>query len=188
MKRRANIGDVVGRYIKLKRRGKNLVGLCPFHNEKTPSFNVHPDDGFYKCFGCGASGDAITFLRETENMSFMEAVQSLAEDAGMQMPSRDPKAAQREARRKSLSDVAEIAAKWFAAQLSGARAGAARGGFVGRARRGAAPWVDRVRGAGRRRAARLRAGRRRRRCPRCAPAARTRAAPGGARGARRRRR
>ena len=130
LRARVSLTALVGRKVTWDRR-KSQPGKgdwwapCPFHQEKSASFHVVESQGFYKCFGCGASGDAITFLRETENMSFMEAVQSLAEDAGMQMPSRDPKAAQREARRKSLSDVAEIAAKWFAAQLSGARAGAA---------------------------------------------------------------
>lgn len=80
------VEDVISSYIALKRRGKNLVGLCPFHNEKTPSFTVFPETSSYYCFGCGAGGDVITFIRSIENLDYIEAVRTLAERSGMDMP------------------------------------------------------------------------------------------------------
>ncbi|MEM1215779.1 MAG: CHC2 zinc finger domain-containing protein, partial [Bacteroidota bacterium] len=74
----ARIEDVVGNFVNLKKRGVNLIGLCPFHNEKTPSFNVNPARNIYKCFGCGAAGDPANFLMEHEQMSFPEALRWLA--------------------------------------------------------------------------------------------------------------
>ncbi len=81
-----DIESVIGSYIDLKRRGKNLVGLCPFHNEKTPSFTVYPETASYYCFGCGAGGEVINFVRNIENLDFMEAVKLLADRAGLQLP------------------------------------------------------------------------------------------------------
>ncbi len=81
-----DIESVIGSYIDLKRRGKNLVGLCPFHNEKTPSFTVYPDTASYYCFGCGAGGEVINFIRNIENLDFTEAVKLLADRAGLQLP------------------------------------------------------------------------------------------------------
>lgn len=85
---RANtdIESVVSPYVNLRRRGKNLVGLCPFHNEKTPSFTVYPENGSFYCFGCGVGGDVITFVRRMENLDYMEAVKQLADRAGMALP------------------------------------------------------------------------------------------------------
>lgn len=83
---RVDISDVISPYLELKRRGKNLVGLCPFHNEKTPSFTVYPDSNSFYCFGCGAGGDAVTFIRRIENLDYIEAVKMLAQSVGMQMP------------------------------------------------------------------------------------------------------
>lgn len=85
---RANtdIESVISPYVNLRRRGKNLVGLCPFHNEKTPSFTVYPENGSFYCFGCGVGGDVITFVRRMENLDYMEAVKQLADRAGMAMP------------------------------------------------------------------------------------------------------
>lgn len=85
---RADIVDVVGRRVSLKRAGANMKGLCPFHDEKTPSFTVSPAKGFYHCFGCMAHGNAIGFLMEHDNMSFPEAVESLADTLGLPMPER----------------------------------------------------------------------------------------------------
>ena len=81
---RANtdIESVISPYVNLRRRGKNLVGLCPFHNEKTPSFTVYPENGSFYCFGCGVGGDVITFVRRMENLDYMEAVKQLADRAG----------------------------------------------------------------------------------------------------------
>jgi len=81
-----DVESVIGSYINLKRRGKNLVGLCPFHNEKTPSFTVYPETASYYCFGCGAGGEVINFIRNIENLDFMEAVKLLADRAGLQLP------------------------------------------------------------------------------------------------------
>ncbi len=81
-----DIESVISSYLDLKRRGKNLVGLCPFHNEKTPSFTVYPDTSSYYCFGCGAGGEVINFIRNIENLDFTEAVKFLADRAGLKMP------------------------------------------------------------------------------------------------------
>ena len=86
LKSRNDIESVLSSYISLKRRGSNLVGLCPFHNEKTPSFTVYAEKGNYHCFGCGAGGDVITFIRQIENLDYIEAVKFLADRCGMQMP------------------------------------------------------------------------------------------------------
>lgn len=85
---RANtdIESVISPYVNLRRRGKNLVGLCPFHNEKTPSFTVYPENGSFYCFGCGVGGDVITFVRRMETLDYMEAVKQLADRAGMALP------------------------------------------------------------------------------------------------------
>lgn len=82
---RADIGAVVGRYVNLKSRGGTLIGLCPFHKEKTPSFNVNPDRGFYHCFGCGKGGDVFNFLMEIEGIDFREALEMLAEETGVRL-------------------------------------------------------------------------------------------------------
>ena len=81
-----DIVDVVGDYVRLKKRGSNFVGLCPFHGEKTPSFNVNPGMGIYKCFGCGEGGDVFSFVSQIEGLSFPEAVRLLAERAGVVLP------------------------------------------------------------------------------------------------------
>ena len=83
---RSDIESVVGGYVRLKRRGKNLTGLCPFHNEKTPSFTVYPENQSFYCFGCGVGGDVITFIRRAENLDYIEAVKLLASRAGMALP------------------------------------------------------------------------------------------------------
>ena len=79
----SDIVDVIGSFLKLKRAGTNFIGLCPFHNEKTPSFNVSPSRQIFHCFGCHKGGDVFTFLREFENLNFVEVVQRLAERAGI---------------------------------------------------------------------------------------------------------
>ncbi len=86
LKMKTDIEDVISTYVTLKRRGATLVGLCPFHNEKTPSFTVYPATQSFYCFGCGAGGDAITFLKKIENLDYLDAVKSLAQRAGLQMP------------------------------------------------------------------------------------------------------
>ena len=86
LKSRCSITDVVSGYVNLKRRGRNLVGLCPFHSEKTPSFNLYPENGSFYCFGCGVGGDVITFIMKIENLDYIEAVKFLAQRAGLEMP------------------------------------------------------------------------------------------------------
>lgn len=86
LKMKTDIEDVISTYVTLKRRGATLVGLCPFHNEKTPSFTVYPATQSFYCFGCGAGGDAITFVKKIENLDYLDAVKSLAQRAGLQMP------------------------------------------------------------------------------------------------------
>ncbi len=86
LKYRCQIEDVVSSYVNIKRRGKNLTGLCPFHNEKTPSFTLYPANGSFYCFGCGTGGDVIAFIRKIENLDYIEAVKLLANRAGLQMP------------------------------------------------------------------------------------------------------
>lgn len=86
MQERIDIEDVISSYVNLKSRGKTLVGLCPFHNEKTPSFTVYPESRSFYCFGCGAGGDIISFVRRMDNLDYVEAVKSLAQAAGMSMP------------------------------------------------------------------------------------------------------
>ncbi len=86
LKYKTDVEDVISSYVSLKRRGSTLVGLCPFHNEKTPSFTVYPDTQSFYCFGCGAGGDSVGFIRRIENLDYIDAVKLLAERAGMQMP------------------------------------------------------------------------------------------------------
>ena len=89
IKYRNDLGELASSYMQLKRRGRNLVGLCPFHGEKTPSFNIYTENGSFYCFGCGAGGDIITFVMKIENLDYMEAVKFLAQRAGMAMPEDD---------------------------------------------------------------------------------------------------
>ena len=86
---RNDIESVVSSYISLKRRGRYSVGLCPFHGEKTPSFTLYPDTASFYCFGCGAAGDVITFIRRIENLDYLDAVKFLADRCGLQLPEGD---------------------------------------------------------------------------------------------------
>ena len=117
LKARLRPSDVIGRTVKLKRQGREYVGLSPFSKEKSPSFFVNDDKGFFHDFSSGKHGDIISFLQETERLSFVEAVQRLAGEAGMQLPAEDPHAAEREAKKQGLSDWMDLAQKWFAANL-----------------------------------------------------------------------
>lgn len=120
---RTDVVEVVGRYVQLKKAGANFSGLCPFHNEKSPSFTVSPSKQFYHCFGCGKSGDAINFLMEHNGLNFVEAVQELAQQCGLQVPeeNHNPQAqAQKkaqQAKQKTLTDYLEQAAKSYQQQL-----------------------------------------------------------------------
>jgi DNA primase len=130
---RVGLVDLVGRRVKLVKRGREHTGLCPFHNEKTPSFTVNEDKGFYHCFGCQAHGGAIDFVIATEGLSFPEAVERLAAEAGMDVPRSAPRDREAEERRKSLYDVMQIAADWFEGQLIGMAGAGAREYLQGRA-------------------------------------------------------
>ena len=123
---RVDIVDVVGRYVQLKKGGANFMGLCPFHNEKSPSFTVSPTKQFFHCFGCGAHGTAIGFLMEFSGMGFVEAVKDLAQNVGMTVPEEEdrlPPAQRAEMRSKSLalSDAMTQACNFYRQQLRGAR-------------------------------------------------------------------
>jgi DNA primase len=137
LRSRVSLAAVAGRKVTWDRTRSNPAqgdwwAPCPFHQEKTASFHVRDREGFYYCFGCQAKGDAISFLRELENMSFMEAVEALARDAGLELPARDPRAAEREAARKGLSEVMEQAARLWRMQLRQAQGAQAREYLAGR--------------------------------------------------------
>lgn len=119
VRQRSDIVDVVSQYVKLQKKGANYFGLCPFHNEKSPSFSVTPAKQMYYCFGCGAGGNAITFLMEYENYSFPEAIQVLADRTGVTLPQIEPSEAEkRQAGLKhTLLEVQKDAAKYFYYQL-----------------------------------------------------------------------
>ncbi|MFN3228455.1 MAG: DNA primase [Asticcacaulis sp.] len=128
LKSRLRPSEVIGRSVRLRRQGREWVGLSPFSKEKTPSFYVNDEKGFYHDFSSGKHGDIISFLQEVERLSFVEAIEKLASEAGMALPAPDPRAQEVAARQQSLGDWLELAAKWFAAQLrrNGPGANAAR--------------------------------------------------------------
>src|ERR1019366_209095 len=105
---RTPLPAVIGRRVRLARSGRNWKGNCPFHGEKTPSFYVYDDH--YHCFGCGAHGDAVSFIMQSQALGFMEAVESLAAEAGLEIPKPTPAAAEAERRRLDLTDVLDAAA------------------------------------------------------------------------------
>src|SRR3982750_3929028 len=119
LRARTVLSAVIGPAVKLIRAGREWKACCPFHNEKTPSFTVNDDKGFYHCFGCGAHGDAIRFLTDNRGMQFMDAVKELAAKAGLDVPAPDPGARERAERQSSLTDVMGEVAKWYAEQLQG---------------------------------------------------------------------
>ncbi|NQE63914.1 DNA primase [Caulobacter sp. RHG1] len=117
LKSRLRPSDVVGKSVKLRRQGREYAGLSPFTKEKSPSFFVNDEKGFYHCFSSGKHGDIISFLQETERLTFAEAVERLAAEAGMSLPAPDPVAAREEQKRSSLGDWMELAAAWFESEL-----------------------------------------------------------------------
>lgn len=120
---RADVVEIVGRYVQLKKGGANFMGLCPFHGEKSPSFSVSPTKQFYHCFGCGKNGNAISFLMEHAGMTFVEAVKDLAQQYGMQVPEDDAspqdraRAAEQRQKQATLTDVLEKAGEAFRKHL-----------------------------------------------------------------------
>src|SRR5690606_37957753 len=114
-----SIAEVIGRRVRLTRKGREHSGLCPFHNEKTPSFTVSEDKGFFHCFGCGAHGDVIGFVMRSESLSFPEAVERLADEAGIAVPVLSPVERESAARQATLLQVMEAACAFFERQLHG---------------------------------------------------------------------
>lgn len=117
LRAQTTLSELVGKRVVLKRRGREHTGLCPFHNEKTPSFTVNDDKGFYHCFGCGAHGDAIRFLTENEGLGYREAVEKLAEMAGLSLPKMTREEIEAVKTYSTLQEVMEAACVWFEQQL-----------------------------------------------------------------------
>ncbi|SHK02140.1 DNA primase [Marinobacter antarcticus] len=115
---RVDLAELIGSRITLKKAGANYKACCPFHDEKTPSFNVRPDKGFYHCFGCGAHGDAISFVREFEGLGFTEAVEELARRAGLEVPY-DQAAKQEIQQARTLTDALDFAGRFYQSALLG---------------------------------------------------------------------
>lgn len=117
LRSRLRLSTIIGRHVKLTRKGREYQGLCPFHNEKSPSFSVNEDKGFFHCFGCGAHGDAIAFEMRLSNLSFSDAIEKLAAEAGLEVPQATPEDRRTEARRASLHDAMEAACRFYEGQL-----------------------------------------------------------------------
>ncbi len=120
LRARTLLSTLIGRTIKVTKAGREYKACCPFHNEKTPSFTINDEKGFYHCFGCSAHGDAIRWMTDQRGLPFMDAVKELAAAAGMEVPAADPRAAEKAERGNALFDVMTAAADWFAEQLAGA--------------------------------------------------------------------
>lgn len=145
LRTRVTLSSVVGKKVTWDMRKSNLAkgdfwAPCPFHQEKSASFHVDDRKGFYYCFGCHAKGDAVTFVKESENLGFMEAVEILAREAGMQMPARDPRAAERADRRTLLQQVMDEAVRFYRLQLKTAAGAEARGYLAQKRRLTEAAW------------------------------------------------
>lgn len=138
IRRRTDLVQLVGRRVKLIRKGRVMWGCCPFHAEKSPSFKVENERRTYKCFGCGKGGDCFRWLVETEGLSFPEAVEKLAAEAGVELPRWSPEDEAREQKKKSLYDIVELAAVFYQEQLLGPEGRAARDYLKGRGLDGAA--------------------------------------------------
>ncbi len=142
---RTTLSTLIARTVKLIRAGREYKACCPFHQEKTPSFWVNDEKGFYHCFGCSAHGDAIRWLTEAQGLSFMDAVKELADAAGMAMPAPRPRRAGEGRRAAGLHDVTLRAERWFTEQLAGIAGGEARAYLE---RRGIDPWTAQAFGLG----------------------------------------
>jgi DNA primase len=132
LRARTLLSAVIAPSVKLIRAGREWKACCPFHNEKTPSFTVNDDKGFYHCFGCGAHGDAIRFLTDNRGLAFMDAVKELAGKAGMEVPAPDPRAQERAQKAASLTDIMASVQRWYAEQLQGVGGAEARDYLKGR--------------------------------------------------------
>src|SRR5262252_7027984 len=133
VKQQADIVRVIGEYVRLKKSGANFSGLCPFHQEKTPSFNVHPIKQIYHCFGCGVGGDVFKFVMEVEKFSFPEAVRAVAEKCGIPIPrprERTPEEKQASQQRAALLGMHGEAAGFYSRQLEATPEGKAARGYL----------------------------------------------------------
>ena len=117
LRARVSVAEVVGAKVKLVRKGREYMGLCPFHNEKTPSFTVNEAKGFYHCFGCGAHGDIIKFEMEANGLPFMDAVTKLANKAGLRVPQIHKESPEEVQKRSSWYEITELAAAYFEKNL-----------------------------------------------------------------------
>jgi len=117
LRQRLSLVQVISRKVKLTRRGREQTGLCPFHAEKSPSFTVNDDKGFFHCFGCGAHGDVIGFVMRSDGLSFPETVERLAREAGLELPVSSPEERERTQRQATLVSAMETAAAWYEQQL-----------------------------------------------------------------------
>jgi DNA primase len=134
LRTRVTLSGVIGRTTRIQKAGREWKACCPFHNEKTPSFTINDEKGFYHCFGCGAHGDVIRWMTDQRGLPFMDAVKELAVEAGMEVPAPDPRAAERAVQQQSLHDVMAAAQAFFVERLASdagaeARAYLARRGF-----------------------------------------------------------
>ena len=127
LRSRTTLSALIGRTVKVTKAGREYIACCPFHNEKSPSFTINDEKGFYHCFGCSAHGDAIRWMTDQRGLSFMDAIKELAAEAGMDVPAPDPQAAMRAEKANSLYDVMTAAQAWFVTQLLGVEGAAARG-------------------------------------------------------------
>lgn len=132
LRSRITLSTLIGRTVKIMRAGREYKACCPFHNEKTPSFTINDEKGFYHCFGCSAHGDAIRWMTDQRGLSFMDAVKELAAEAGMDIPAPDPRAAKKAETQASLRDVTQAAADWFVQQLDSSNGASARDYIVKR--------------------------------------------------------
>jgi DNA primase len=126
LRARTLLSAVIAPSVKLIKAGREYKACCPFHQEKTPSFTVNDEKGFYHCFGCGAHGDVIRFLTDARGLPFMDAVKELAGTAGMEVPALDPRAKEKAERSAGLYDIMDAAQRWFAEQLDGVEGSEAR--------------------------------------------------------------
>src|SRR5215212_8760399 len=126
IKSRIDVVDLIGQSVQLKRAGRNLKGLCPFHSEKTPSFIVWPETGTWKCFGCGERGDAFEFLMKRDNLEFGEALRILADKAGVTLPERPTRSAELEEEHARLFQALQAAAIFYHGHLASAAGAAGR--------------------------------------------------------------
>nr|WP_206376991.1 DNA primase [Sphingomonas sp. G-3-2-10] len=126
LRARTLLSSLIGKTTKLQKAGREFRACCPFHNEKTPSFYVNDDKGFYHCFGCGAHGDAIRWMTDQRGLPFIDAVKELVQAAGMEMPEQDRQSVERAQRAKGLHEAMDDAAKWFIERLNGIEGSEAR--------------------------------------------------------------